>query len=175
MSAEALSPRANKAAPRETGETLTDGNNQITSIQLSLDQFLSCEDQRMAALIKLYQSHCSDGLPPTSDEIRPEEIFATGMMNRTHLIRIESSDDQIRYAVWAQDANFDGYRNLQNAHMQNLMTDAAYGLMFKAVKKQLAAARLHGRPAYYEMKGETSKCCGRQIPAAPDGAGHDQK
>ena len=153
MSAEALNPHRSNAVPREVGETLTDGANQITTIQLTEEQFMASEDQRMVALVKLYQDRCTDGLPPTVDAIRPEDIFSTGMMNRTHLIRIDSSDDQVRYAVWAQDANFDGYRNLQNAHLKNLTTDAAYGLMFKAVKKQLVAARLHGRPAYYEMKG----------------------
>jgi hypothetical protein len=154
MSAELHSWRHPAAVPSDAEETIADGANRVTSIQLSLEQFLAGEDQRMTALIRLYQSRCSDGLPPIDESIRPEDIFSTGMMSRTHCVRIGTTEDEIRFVVWAQDANFSGYRSLQNARLTDLITDfPTHKVMFEAVKRHLAAAMLHGRPSYYEIKG----------------------
>jgi hypothetical protein len=133
-----------------TSEVFSDGQNKILSIQLSREDFLANEDSRMKSFIDLYQEHCPDGQPPMSNEIPPEKIAQTGMMSRTHCLRIDLPTKTFRFAIWAQDANFDGFQCLQNATFEDL---SQYSVMADALKSQLAAILDSGQLAFFEIKG----------------------
>ena len=143
-------------ASSKTKQLFSDGQNQIVSIQLSLEYFLANEDSRMQALIELYQNHCSDGQIPTANAIPPEKIAQTKMMSRTHCLRVGEAADDFRYSVWAQDATFDGFRSLQNAEVEKLSLFKTYGVLFEAVKHQLAVTVRTCQPTYFEVKGEAN-------------------
>ncbi len=131
-------------------EVFSDGQNKIVSIQLSLENFLANEDSRMKALIDLYQEHCSDGRAPKSNAIPPEKVAQTGMMGRTHCLRVDYSTKSFRFSVWAEDANFDGFLCLQNATFEDL---TKYNVMTDALRSQLATILDTGQLAFFEMKG----------------------
>jgi len=148
----ANAPKTGHCTPRriEATERFRDGDDRLVSFKLSLEEFLAKEDARMVSLIRLYLDRRSDGLPPTDDLLKPEFLFTTGMMNRTHCLRVEQGAGNARYTVWAPDANFDGFRNLQNVRVDEL---AGYQVMAEAIKSQLAAILVHGRPTFHEMRG----------------------
>lgn len=113
-------------------------------------EFLANEDEHMVALIALYKKHCVGGQPPLSDAISPEMIFETGMMSRTHCLRLEQAARSFRYAVWARDANFDGHRSLQNMAIDDT---APFPILTKTVQSQLSAVLIQGQAAYFQVRG----------------------
>ncbi len=142
-------PEDTSASPLAS-EVFTDGRSKILSIELSLESFLTNEDSRMKAFIELYREHCSNGRAPISNAIPPEEIARTGMMHRTHCLRIDLATKTFRFAVWAQDANFDGHRSLQN---MAIVDGSPFPILTKIVRKQLSIILDHGRPAFFEVRG----------------------
>ena len=134
----------------EGAGTFSDGQNRIVSTRLSLKEFLAREDTHMAALVKLYLEHCIDGNAPKADALPPEIIYKTGMISRTHCLRLSDSADSARYAVWAQDANFDGHRSLQNMVLDD---GAPFPILSKIIQAQLSAVLEQGQPAFFEVKG----------------------
>jgi hypothetical protein len=131
-------------------EVFSDGANKVISIPLSVDAFLAIEDARMNALIALYDKNRRDGELPSATSLSPEKLFSTGMMSRTHCLRVGTSSDTVQFSVWAEDANFDGYRSMQNARFDDLVS---YSVMLDALKKQLADVLRDKEPKYYEIKG----------------------
>jgi len=136
-------------APR-TKQEFVEGSNKIVSIQLPLKAFLENENERMRALIQLYLDRCDDGLPPLENSIKPEDLFAVGMINHTHCLKIDPRPDNCQFTVWAPGANFDGHRSMQNACLGDLKP---YTAMANALKRQLAGTVVHGRPTFYIVKG----------------------
>ena len=104
----------------------------------------------MKALIDFYRDHCSDGQAPMASAITPEKLFATGMLRRTHCLHIRHPENRIQFAVWAEGANFDGFRSMQNARLEDL---ANYGVIQQALRKQLDEVMAHGQPCFYEVRG----------------------
>jgi len=133
-----------------TREVFYDGQNKILSIELSLENFLANEDSRMKSFIDLYRENRSDGRAPMSNAITPEKIAKTGMMNRTHCLRIDPSTKTFRFAVWAQDANYDGHRSLQNVVIAD---QSPFQILSKIVQKQVSAVLENGLAAFFEMRG----------------------
>lgn len=131
-------------------EVFSDGANKVISIPLNADTFLAGEDARMNALIALYNKYARDGKVPSANDLSPEKLFSTGMMSRTHCLRVGTSSDTVQFSVWAEDANFDGYRSMQNARFDDL---ANYSVMLDALKKQLADVLRDKEPKYYEIRG----------------------
>lgn len=156
MKIEAQKPVPGSPPQAGTKETFSDENNKIVSTQLSRDEFLANEDQKMRAFVQLYEDHCADGQAPMLDAIPPEKIAMTGMMSRTHCLRTGKADDDFRYSVWAQDAAFDGFRSLQNANVGELTAYQTYGVLFEAVKHQLAVTKLQRQPTFFEVKGQAN-------------------
>ena len=150
MKAEVQSSMPGSTARARTIETFSDDNNKIISTQLSLDEFVANEDERMTALIQLYLDHSPDGRAPTIHAISPERIAMTGMMSRTHCLRVDQSTNTFRFAVWAEDANFDGFLSLQNATFEDL---TKYSVMADALRSQLTIILDSGQLAFFEMKG----------------------
>jgi hypothetical protein len=138
--------------PEDPGSTevFSDGRNKVTSVQMSQAAFLANEDERMNALIALYNKNWRDGELPNASDLTPEKLFSTGMMSRTHCLRVGTSSGTIQFSVWAEDANFDGYRSMQNARFDDL---SSYSVMLDALKKQLADVLRDKEPKYYEIKG----------------------
>lgn len=134
-------------------EVFSDGRNKVTSVQMSQAAFLANEDERMKALVKLYMEKCKGDDLPGADVIPPEKLFGTGMMSRTHCLRLGEDVSDVRYTVWAADANFDGHRSLQNAAVEDLTNFKPYGLMFEVVKHQLQVTVDSRAPTYFEIKG----------------------
>lgn len=153
MSKETQDVTQGVAPPLDRPEFFSDGKNKVVSIELPIEDFLAKEDQSMNALVALYMEHFDGGVVPRTDAISPERIFSTGMMSRTHCLRIGDTVEDVRYTVWAEGANFDGYRSLQNATMGDLTAFKPYGLMFEAVKHQLAETIRKRQPTFYEIKG----------------------
>ena len=133
-----------------SSDVIAVGQNTILSIEMSQHDFLANEDSRMKNFVELYQDHRLDGQAPMSNAIPPEKIAQTGMMNRTHCLRFDPSAKAFRFAVWAQDANFDGYRSLQN---MIIVDDSPYPVLSKVVLKQLSIVLEHGRAAFFEVRG----------------------
>ena len=131
-------------------EVFSDGANKVISIPLNVDAFLAGEDARMNALIALYNKNRRDGALPNAPDLSPEKLFSTGMMSRTHCLRVGTTSETVQFSVWAEDANFDGYRSMQNARFDDL---ASYSVMLDALKKQLADVLRDKEPKYYEIKG----------------------
>jgi len=140
----------NRPAGLGGAEIFVDGRDKIISTPLSAEDFLANEDEGMNALIKLYRDRCVDGQIPEAGAITPEKLFVTGMMSRTHCLRVAQSAGSFRYAVWAQDANFDGYRSLQNMALDDR---SPFPILTKVVQAQLSAALVHGRMAFFDVRG----------------------
>ena len=138
------------AASRAGAEVFSDGYNKIVSARLSAEQFLATEDERMQSLIELYNEHRRDGQAPAASAITPEKLFATGMLRRTHCLHIRPPENSIQFAVWAEGANFDGFRSMQNAQFDDLSN---YGVMQDALLRQLEDVLAAGEPCFYEVRG----------------------
>lgn len=150
MSVDTLAFKVDPSAAPRTTETFTDGPDRIASTRLSEADFLANEDERMAAFVALYKQYARDDALPTIDEITPELIFTTGMMSRTHCLRRAETPETFRYAVWAQDANFDGYRSLQNMSIDK---SAPFPILTQTVQSQLSAAINLREPVFFEVRG----------------------
>lgn len=133
-----------------------DGGDFVVSRLMTTEEFLANENARMVALVKLYSERSLGGLPPTFDQLQAEDLFAVGMLNHTHCLRVDSDPDNIQFTVWAPAANFDQRRSLQNARLSELQP---YGMLMDLLKMQILGTLVHGRPTFHEMKGILKHQC----------------